>query len=114
MNSRRQMVWAKGQRCYYCKLFMAKEFKDTRIAEVNPRAMTVEHLKPKSRGGTSNPSNLVGAHLVCNILRSSNMNLPKNFVAVCRVAVQRNSIRNLGGLFNPRSPFYYKHGPVKK
>lgn len=62
MTHRHQLHHAQKGKCHYCDRPMIK-------APNYPMSVTVEHLVPKSRGGTNQPHNIVGACSRCNNLR---------------------------------------------
>lgn len=68
----RGLVWVKCEgRCYYCfkkMVFMGKEFHGTEMQK-SADNFTVDHLQPLIKGGTNDPSNLVGCCQRCNILK---------------------------------------------
>lgn len=60
-----------GDSCYYCS--QAMDFSSKPL--VPELRATIEHLKPKSKGGTYHLDNLVLAHPLCNT-RQSAMPIP--------------------------------------
>lgn len=64
-RSVRQLAWEKsGGNCCLCGLPM-QLFKDDQ-SNSNPLAFTVEHLLPKTQGGTNDLDNIDGSHRFCN------------------------------------------------
>ena len=61
LNSKRERLWEKyGRKCHWCGI-------DTLISWNNsPTDATVDHILPRSHGGTDEESNLVSACNACN------------------------------------------------
>ncbi len=49
---------------------------DTTIAAPHPLAATLDHIVPRSLGGSDDPDNLGTAHFICNSKRGASMTLP--------------------------------------
>lgn len=64
---RNQMADEQGWRCCYCDVGMVAH--GPADIETNPTLVTIEHVMPKSLGGTNDPSNLKAACLECNYVR---------------------------------------------
>lgn len=63
----RHRLWLRQRgRCYWC----GQPIPHNATAGA-PECLTVDHLIPRSRGGTDSPLNLVAAHKVCNELRGN-------------------------------------------
>ena len=62
---RREALWlAENKRCHWCGC-------PTRLCdECDPDQATIEHIKPRCKGGTNDPSNLTSACRQCNCRRS--------------------------------------------
>lgn len=58
-EQRKEMWNAHGRQCVYCHQYMT--FK----------SMTVDHIKPKSKGGKDNPANLLPACKSCNSMKGT-------------------------------------------
>jgi hypothetical protein len=72
---------------------MVKTIKKPRgVYAPRPRDFTMEHLLPKSQGGTRDLDNIVGAHYTCNNMRGNvpHNKLPKDFRKRCREAIIMN------------------------
>ena len=56
----------------------------------HPLGFTLEHIIPKSRGGTNEMENLTGTHQFCNNLKSDSLmeELPKGYRSVLRWKVK--------------------------
>lgn len=74
-----------GNICFLCGLPMI-----ARSSKKNPMALevTLEHIKARSKGGTSKEKNLAVAHYYCNKKRSSR-DLSENLLWALRKAVRR-------------------------
>ncbi|RUW85192.1 HNH endonuclease signature motif containing protein [Mesorhizobium sp. M1E.F.Ca.ET.063.01.1.1] len=66
--ARRELFRRQGGRCLYCE----REF-----TEAGELAMTIEHLKPKMKGGKDGLKNLAAACWHCNQHRGKQMNATK-------------------------------------
>ena len=58
-----------GGKCHFCG-FMCRDVHDSKKKIDLVRQMTVDHLVPKSQGGSDQYDNLVGSCTVCNSLKS--------------------------------------------
>ncbi len=74
-RARRQPSRPLGE-CYYCE----------------ERAYSVDHYIPVSRGGTSEPRNLVPACLQCNEVKADM--LPEEFFWHCKLLLEEDGPRN--------------------
>lgn len=69
-KSLRRLAWEKsGGICCLCGLWMPPP--ETNLGE--SLKYTIEHLVPKSRGGTNDITNLDGAHQYCNNFRGNTL-----------------------------------------
>lgn len=65
----RHALWIRQHgRCYWCG-----EIIPHNSTAGHDECLTVDHLIPRSRGGSDSPLNLVAAHLRCNRLRGNTM-----------------------------------------
>lgn len=76
-----RFLWEEqGGRCWYCK------------QPVRSREATIDHVRPKSKGGTNKRNNLVMAHPKCNFEKADKLtNRTKTLTRV-------NELRALSGL----------------
>lgn len=71
-SSRKALHKRAGGRCAYCKCKLSVKSKGHR------KRLTVDHVIPKSKGGTNSPDNLVAACKECNNAKGNKM--PEEFV----------------------------------
>lgn len=65
----RQELWAKGHRyCAYCGLRLI-------IEQNHIKTMTVDHIVPRCKGGTTQKSNITSACKLCNHLKDKQVKL---------------------------------------
>lgn len=57
----RHVLERDGWRCHYCKLSINVDVKPN-----HPRRATMDHMKPRSKGGSNKPINLVASCALCN------------------------------------------------
>lgn len=69
MARRQSLLSDGGWKCYWCQ------------KPLTLRSMTIEHLVPKSRGGTNDPSNLATACDGCNGFRANRVHLTADQIA---------------------------------
>lgn len=71
-RAHKKFLWEQqGGRCAYCRDPMTKRPKN--IARQIPSSVTIDHLIPKSRGGTNGLANLVLCCASCNMLKGNRM-----------------------------------------
>lgn len=70
-KSLRRLAWEKSEGiCILCSLWMPPPEENTYCGQLQ---YTVEHLLPKSRGGTNDIENLDGSHQFCNNFRGNTL-----------------------------------------
>ena len=60
-----------GFRCWLCRKESAPVAKENFLESEYPRFWSVDHIQPKSKGGTNDIKNLAPAHKSCNSLRGT-------------------------------------------
>lgn len=91
-RSLRQIAWEKsGGNCHLCGLPMQLESNH----DTNPLAFTLEHITPKSKGGTNDYENIDGAHRFCNQFKGESLinELPNGWKQVVKWKI-KNYIAN--------------------
>lgn len=101
-----------GYRCAYCGRDLVSSLEDFAAA-------TVDHLRPISSGGHSNPKNLVSACLLCNMLKSNSpcasVEDAREIISARRVEiVARHAmlLASLRGVLPPTRPLAFPLAPA--
>lgn len=79
---RNQVISAYGSTCWLCGLPI-----DLALPRTHPQGFTVDHVVPRSKGGTDVLSNLRPAHWICNVRRQDKPGRPH---------AQRRALARLG------------------
>ena len=67
-----------GSRCIYCKEPILADYSNEAVYGHNhPKRLSLEHLVPRSRGGTDSIENLRPCHLGCNSHRGNRHRPPR-------------------------------------
>lgn len=83
-RKRHKMAIAQKNRCCYCGRTFGKKG--------TPRAATIEHVKPRSKGGTDARDNLKAACLHCNQHRGKQMNQAQQKRQAAKLAQTRTAV----------------------
>lgn len=95
-SSLRQKAWVECRGiCFLCGLAMLPD-----TEQGNPLAFTLEHIIPKSKGGTNDLTNLSGSHSYCNNYKQDNLmeELPAGYRPVLRWKIRNLLINQKVGL----------------
>lgn len=81
---RHQLVTKQRNRCCYCNRLFGRKG--------TSRGATIEHVKPRSRGGTNAHDNLKAACLHCNQHRGKQMNQARQSRQPAKLAQTRTAV----------------------